>query len=271
MFGCLLALVLGIVTVLGSSPNAPGLQSLYFVRVNFTGMTTVAINGVAASDGSASSLVQSSLQGDIHDTGISDFYDAGVSGYCQGTITTEGVIDVQECHSPFRPFWFDLQGFLDEQSNSGISVNLPTSAQNYASIQQASSKAMWACYVSAVVVLGVQFLWGFFAYRSRGHNICISLLGAVCFLLLLIASGLACGIYGTFTRYVNDGVGQYGIYAKMDGKIYVITWIATAAALWSTLWWLFALCCSPPSYPLTDFEEKQPFIGYIPRRNRFYY
>lgn len=263
LLGTLVAIALAIVTILGSNAHTMGLKDLYFMRVDFSNISTSAITGLSSTE---TQIVNGLVQSAFQDLGISNFFDAGITGYCEGTESGTN-LTITKCTSPYQPYWFDLEGILKNETKNGIDILLPANAQQYSNIVEAASKAMWVCYVAGIVVLGIEAVIGLFSFHSRLASCCTAVIAFLAFALLLSASGLATGMFVTYRKYFNDELGQYGILASLDSKAFILTWIATGASLWSTIWWIFSICCGSTRHSNNfsrDYEEKQPFMGYTP-------
>lgn len=269
MLGTVVAVALTIVMLLGSTKQAPGLKDVYYMRIDVSNITDTPIEGLNDATGGFASQVINDV---IDQLGISDVYDAGVSGYCEGEVK-DGDYKLDKCHTGDLPYWFDLQTIIENQIKAGIKFKLPDDVKDYEKILKTASKAMWVCYVIGVVVCGLTIFIGLFSFHSRIASFCTALVSFVGFLAIMVASALGTGIYKTYSHYFNEEVNKYGIKASLNSKALAITWVATAAALWATVWWVISICCGHTARRNrirgSDYEEKEPFIGYVPHEPHY--
>ncbi|ANB13453.1 Uncharacterized protein YKL187C [Sugiyamaella lignohabitans] len=266
MVGSLVALVLALVVFLGSYEHATGLKSIYFMRIDLSNISASAVQGIPSDIAAA---VDQQIPNIMQTLGISDFYDAGTNGYCQGTDNTTGQV-ITECFTPHMPFWFDFVSILENNTNTGIQINLPSEVKDYEKVLHAASVGMWVCYVVGIVVSALAVVSGIFAICSRFAACCASIISVVAFLALLLASALATGIFVTYRKEFNNQLDSFGAVASLNGGTYVLTWVSVAASLWAAFWWFVAMCCGKSSRRREVYqEEKQPFIGYVPHQGPF--
>lgn len=272
MLGSVVALALTIVMLLGSTKQASGLKDVYFMRVDMSNITDTPIEGLNdATGGLAASAINSVVEG----LGISQIYDAGVSGYCEGTKKDDKI--KYKCHNGDLPYWFDLQTIVKSQLKGGMDIKFPDKVKDYEKILRTACKAMWICFVIGAVVSGVTVFVGLFSFHSRMASICTTFISIVAFIALFLSAGLGTGIYKTYSHYFNDEVSKYGIKASLNGKAVAISWVAVAASLWATVWWVASICCCGSTHRKINFrgfrggpapdDEKEPFIGYVPQQN----
>lgn len=247
-------LVLACLVFVGSYKNVPVVNDVYFLRLNFTDIDLSNISGVSSDDSEIISDIASEL-------GISNIYDAGANGYCQGT--KNGTI--VDCYSPTTPYWFDLVTILEDDADTGITIDLPTDVTDYEKTLKAASEAMWICYLIGIGLTGIELLSGFFSFHSRIASCCSMLFAGIGSLFLFIASALATGIFIVYKEAFNKNFSSYGVSGSLGSKAFIITWISAAASLVSSTWWMFSICCGSTGYSHRHIDdEKEPFIGYVP-------
>lgn len=263
MLGTIVTLFLGILAFLGSYKNTStiGVNKTYFMRVNISNISTSAITGLSSSESSALDSVVSTV---LSELGLPDFYQVGATGYCQGNIS-DSKTTIQNCSTPYVPYWFDLVTILEDHLPSGVTIDLPDSIQNYEKILRTAGRGLWVCYVIGLAVTAIELFSGLFSFNSRAASCCTAVIGVIAAFFMIVASGLATGIYITYRKYFNEELSSFGVNATLGSTAYILTWVSTGASLLSALWWIFSICCGSTrrraSKPLP--EESQPFMGYV--------
>jgi hypothetical protein len=126
---------------------------------------------------------------------------------------------------------------------------------------------MWVSYICGMGFMGLTVIVGLTSFHSRFGSCCAALVSTLGALFLILASGLATGVFITYRHYFNDNVDQFGVVAELGTTAFAITWIATAIAIVAAFFWIFSICCG--STRRTDLaEEKQPFMAYEPHGYR---
>lgn len=263
MLGTIVTIFLGILAFLGSYKNTSviGVNSTYFMRVDLSNISTSAITGLSSSESSAIDSVVSTV---LKELGLPDFYQVGATGYCQGNIS-DSKTTIQNCSTPYVPYWFDLVTILEDHLPSGVSIDLPNNIQNYEKILKTAGRGLWICYVIGIAVSVIELFSGLFSFYSRAGSCCTAIIGVIAAFFMILASGLATGIYITYRKYFNDELSSFGVSATLGSKAYILTWIATGASIWSALWWTITICCGSTRRSARQPvpEESQPFMGYV--------
>lgn len=263
--GSIVALALGLVTFLSTYESATALHKLYFMKVDFSNLTLSAVDGLPSEVTQNINQINQDLNTIREQIGIKDFYQTGVNGFCEGNENSDGSENVTDCKTPWEPYWFDLITILEDETNTGISIKLPSDIQDYNKIIHGASVAMWVCYIIAIILSALSVVFGVFSWCSRLAACCTSFAAWLCFIFYVLSSGIATGLFVTYRHYFNQNVSSFGVKASLNSNLYAITWVATAAALWSSFWWSIAACCGSSVHRRKTVlaEEKQPFIGYV--------
>lgn len=253
LLGTAAALVLTIVMMLGSTEQASALHDVYYLKVDFSNITTQAVIGTQ------SDSLDSAAQSIINQLGVSNFYTTGISGFCRGDERGK----YHDCETPMLPYWFDLFGILRQDTNTeNLNIDLPEDVQKYEKVLRTASKVMWVFYIIAAGLLVIELVIGLCTFRSRIMSCCTAFVSFFATAFMVVASGLGTGIHVVYRKYFNQEVNQFGISAEIGKTMLGLTWAASGLCLWAFVWWLFSICCgnTKRSSRNRDMEETRPFI-----------
>lgn len=295
--GTLAAFLLSLMVVLGQI-RTNVLPGVYFLRVNLANLTangtlSLISSGNTNIDNSIVSIVDQLIEAN---NPLPEFFDTSLWNYCYGNFSTtnkdsnnflthaEGA-QLVYCSDPKAMYWFNASEILKDTINNSsataasksvltTAINAATNiddVKNYMGTMQAVSKASFVCYIVALGLLFLTLLFGIFTCHSRGVTCCTALLSFLSLAMVLVSAGLVTGMYMVIRNLINNHLNSFGISASLSSQAMGFAWGSAVAALWGTIWWLFAICCGSTGRKELS-EEKEPFIpAYNPSVHNSHY
>lgn len=253
----LAALVLTIFAICAPAGNhSAALTSVHFIRFDLSNFTIAPI----LSDAGVSQLIISAAKTanfSASDFGFSNTYVFTPWGYCQSDKTGPKV-RFENCTSPEAMYALDPVQFFQSQlsmnryssivtsligTSSSLTVTLPLDVQNYVSIIDTVSKLIFVCGFISIGLLGIQFFLNFVSCVSKVSSVFSFILSLLSFIAVILTAGASTGMYSIIRSKFDEYLSDTGIKAILDPTYYGLIWGATAAALLSTLGWMFSICC----------------------------
>lgn len=193
------------------------------------------------------------------DLNLHDFYNIGLWNYCSGNKTADGDYQVTYCSPRKAEFWFNPVEVW-KLNNTDVENLLPDNLQKGLDTYKSVSKWMFIAYAVAFISTIVELVVGLTAICSRLGSLITSLVSGVrltltntedccadelqvSLLFTVAASVTATALFTVLTGTFNTALKQYGVHGSMGSRIYVVTWIAVAFSIGSSLFWLLSSCC----------------------------
>ena len=158
----------------------------------------------------------------------------------------------QNCSSPQTIFFFDaikIWGLDSNTTGTDLEALLPSSLRTGLNTYEKVSKAMSVVYIIAVASTALTILVGISAIFSRWGSFATTFFAAASGIFTLAASVIATALFFTVKGVMNDALEEdYGIRTDVGSKGYIVTWIASAFAVGSGLFWMLSICCCSGRY-----------------------
>lgn len=174
---------------------------------------------------------------------MKDYYTIYLRGYC----AWNGKDEYAKCSSPEFMFHFDpikIWGLDSNTTGQDLEDLLPKDLRNGLSTYEKVSKAMSVIYIVALAASAVTILVGISAIFSRWGSFFTTFCAAAAAISFLAASAVATALFATLKSVLNKELGdEYGIHTSLGQRCYVASWIGTAFAVVSGVFWLLSVCC----------------------------
>ncbi|CDM33425.1 hypothetical protein DTO013E5_7294 [Penicillium roqueforti] len=225
------------------------LNNLYFIRLDLSNISegsaltseiTDRLSAAGITDVTADEVSETieTLQADAN---ISDFYDIGLWGYCEGNITNS-TDTVSSCTDPKAEFYFNPSTILGV-SETELEKEIGSDLKKTMKIYKAVSKWMFIAYLVAFIATCAQVLLGIFAIFSRWGSCVTTIVSIVSFLFTLGASLTSTIMFSIAKSSLGTVLEVYGIDVSLGKNIYAATWLAVAFSLGATFFWMLSTCC----------------------------
>lgn len=209
-----------------------------------TNFTTVASANLAGSSSSTNlSVLTGALEAAKQQLDMKDYYTIYLRGYCGWN----GKDMYANCSSPKAFFWFDpitIWGLDSNTTGQAIENVLPESLRTGLATYEKVSKVMSIAYLVAAIATVLTLLIGISAIFSRWGSLITTVFATVSWIFLVAGSAIAIALFASLKTVLNKELEkEYGIVTDIGNKGYVVTWIGSAFALGSGVFWFFSVCC----------------------------
>ncbi|KAJ6044061.1 hypothetical protein N7460_005416 [Penicillium canescens] len=232
-----------------TNASSSTLNNLYFLRLDISNITassetTTEIENALRDAGITSVTVDdltSAIETIENESGLADYYDIGLWGYCEGDISGSKK-NITSCSKPKAEFYFDPLSLFGLENTNAASA-LGTDAKKIMNVYKAVSKWMFIAYLVAFIATCAQILVGIFAICSRWGSCVTTMVSIVAFLFTLGASLTSTIMFSIAKGSLGTAARAYGVKVSMGTNIYAATWLAVVFSLAGTLFWMFSTCC----------------------------
>lgn len=259
-FVCMIFIEIG-----GWSSGSSTLNNLYFMKADFTNITTA-----TAGDLSNSTTLTAALELAKNNNELADIYEIHLWNYCQ---TNESDTTIDYCSSRSGSFWFDPIEVWHLNATNTTSLSTPTGSTELPSAVQSEeaklennataletsllgksaadglkaykdvSKWMFIAYEIAFWTTLATILCGILAIFSRWGSFLTWLFSIVSSLFAFASSLTATILFAVLTGALKTVLDPYNIKISLGTHALAVTWLGTAFSLGATLFWLFSVCC----------------------------
>ncbi|KAK3393793.1 SUR7/PalI family-domain-containing protein [Podospora didyma] len=182
------------------------------------------------------------------DLGLYNLYDVGLWGYCY---TTQN--GTRDCTKPAFNWAATALNLTTSDVNtlitlSGQNVTIPSGVMD--AIHAFGTVTRWAeiVFIIAMVSLGVELFFGFFANCSRAFSCITFLVALVAMVAVCTAAALATAMAVVVVGAVESTAKFYGVGGSFNTKFLAAVWIGAAFAIAAGFFWLFTICCCKPDH-----------------------
>ncbi|KAK9459657.1 actin cortical patch SUR7/pH-response regulator pali [Lipomyces oligophaga] len=180
---------------------------------------------------------------------LPDYYQVGLWTYCQGTREDLGSASetdstysytLTNCSKSHGLFYFNPLTVLEDAIGMGSIEDYPSSIDTALKSVKILSYAMAILFCLSAIFAVFQFGAGLFSFHSRGGSCCAMIFSIINFVCALAAIAIATALFLAESKaFTNDTLNTT---AEL-GKISIgLGWGAAAAALLSSVFWLFSIC-----------------------------
>lgn len=239
-------LLLVLFVILGSITDASVLDHLYFLKVNFSNVST----DVIPSLDSLSSYEVSQIR-------KYKFFTVGLWNYCAWTDSST----VDFCTKRSNDYHFNLQDIVYKISKIWLTVNQPGDLQALTDTIIKASKAMTSFYIIAIVTTFSAFLSGLISLRKfRKSKIIAASFALAAAASTIIATCILAVMYISMRNKINNA--KTSISASLGVTLYSLAYASIATSILAFLFCLVSVFKTPRKSSLQ--EETQPFLANIP-------
>ncbi|CAN6625685.1 hypothetical protein TRVA0_010S01992 [Trichomonascus vanleenenianus] len=232
VIGSLAVFLFSLMVLLGSSPRALGLKSVYFLKLDPIHIPQARIGGPVSN---SSDTVSGSM-------GIFDYYSFGAGGICGSSyVSGQSGPKFYACNAPSTPYSFDFVQLLVNSVSEGVTVEVPQDITEYQSTLNPASKAIWAFYFLSVLFSGLTFCSGLGSLYFREALYGAFIGSAVSSIFILIASCVSTGVYMTYRQKFLNVQAFFGMSPTVGNAAYALTWLAAVISIGATLSWAIVL------------------------------
>lgn len=240
-------MIFGILVLIGGI-SKPGIQDIYFLRLNTTNFFP-----------QSSSPLATLINAVASDLGLEDYYQTSLWNYCAGSLrngSTTSFASPDYCSPTTASYWFDPVAIIEDSIPATITFSLPASTIDDIHIIRTAQH-----WLKAILVVGTcfSFLTIFactLAFSSRLGSVFATVIAFIGALFTVVAAVLA-QVLGIIVKNVINGITEVSIVATLGKKFYIFIWISAGFALVYWILIMFTMCCCRPSGSLSRKEKRQ--------------
>lgn len=206
------------------------------------GAASTGTTGAATSGGSKSSNITAA------DLGLFNLYDIGLWGWCYTPQNGS-----RACTKP-QFNWAAIELNMTSNSIKGVGAaagkNVTLPKEVTAAINTFSNVTKWTeiVFIIAMVTLGVELVFGFFANCSRVFSCLTFIIAGVATVAVCGFAAMATAMSAVVVGAVDASAKFYGVKADLNTKFLATVWIGAAFALAAGFFWMFTCCCCAPDH-----------------------
>lgn len=237
IFCALVSMIFGILVLIGGV-SKPGIQDIYFLRLNTTDFVPTSSSALAALIDAVAS-----------DLGLEDYYQTSLWNYCAGNLkngSTTAFASPDYCSSTNASYWFDPVSIIEDSLSSSITFTVPADVLN--DLHKIRTSQHW---LKAILVVGtcasfLTLIACTCAFRSRLGSVFATITALIGALFTTVGAVLA-QVLGILVRNVINGLGEINVHTTLGKKFYILIWISAGFSLIYFICITFTLCCCSPT------------------------
>ncbi|KAI5801468.1 SUR7/PalI family-domain-containing protein [Peziza echinospora] len=235
----LISIIFTILVLVGNTYNIPVINNIYFLRLDLSHL----IPDSVPDNGRINSIAQS--------LGLSDFYQVGIWGYCEG-LNDEGVT---YCTKPKHWYWFDPVEIIEGQLFQGATIVLPADISNALNLARTASYWMFVFFIIGIVFNFISVLTGWISiYSRRAAGICGTIQG-VGTLGTTLGAMMATTIYSLF-RSVFEKAPEVTVMGILGREMFVYMWMAAGFSIAALVLHSTLCCCGRMEKRRREIERR---------------
>ncbi|KAI1328985.1 hypothetical protein F5Y16DRAFT_139115 [Xylariaceae sp. FL0255] len=130
----------------------------------------------------------------------------------------------------------------------GQNDTIPKALTDGLNVYKTVNKWTEVVFIIAVIALALMFAVGLFSACSRAISCIVYIFSGFAFLAVTATAALLTATAVIIVGDVKVFGSHYGAKAAINWKFLAVAWIAVAAVLVASLFWLFSVCCCAPEH-----------------------